>query len=66
VESAAAVDATWSESARALRELAQQCYLLIGLADDARLKSHLLDLGLGLERRISVIEGGSPVTGRRA
>jgi hypothetical protein len=47
------------ESARNLRDLAQQCYLLIGLTDDPRLKAHLLDLGLELEQRIGLIERGS-------
>ena len=44
------------ESMHDLRDLAQQCYLLIGLTGDARLKAHLLDLGLELEQRIALIE----------
>src|SRR6266851_1533663 len=47
------------ESARHLRDPAQQCYLLIGLTDDAQVKSHFLDLGLALERQVGLIEGGT-------
>jgi len=56
MDTAEAVRATLVESVHDLRDLAQQCYLLIGLAHDARLKSHLLDLGLELEQRIALIE----------
>lgn len=44
------------ENTHDLRDLAQQCYLLIGLTRDARVKSHLLDLGLEIEQRIGLIE----------
>lgn len=54
------------ESARNLRDLAQQCYLLIELTDDPRLKAYLLDLGLQLEQRIGLIERGSARVRRRA
>jgi hypothetical protein len=33
--------------------------LLIGVTDDLRVKSHLLDLGLRLEQWVRLIEGGS-------
>jgi hypothetical protein len=51
-----AAEETLVESMHDLRDLAQQCYLLIGLTRDARVKSHLLDLGLELEQRIGLIE----------
>jgi hypothetical protein len=51
-----AAEETLVESMHDLRDLAQQCYLLIGLTCDARVKSHLLDLGLELEQRIGLIE----------
>jgi hypothetical protein len=59
VDAAAATAAArekFNESARDLRDLAQQCYLLLGLTDDPWLKSHLLELGVGLEQRIRRIE----------
>ena len=56
MDTADAVRETLIESMNELRDLAQQCYLLIGLTRDARLKSHLLDLGLELEQRIGLIE----------
>jgi hypothetical protein len=59
VEIAAVAHETLVESARELRDLAQQCYLLIGLTDDARLKMHLLDMGVDLEQRIRLIERGA-------
>ena len=55
-ESAEAVNDAWADCARDLRDLAQQCYLLIGLAEDVEMKSHLLDLGLRLEQRVQRIE----------
>jgi len=66
VESVAAIQERSLESARHLRDPAQQCYLLIGLTDDAQVTSHLLDLGLALERQVGLIEGGPPVARRRA
>jgi len=66
VESVAAIQERSLESARHLRDPAQQCYLLIGLTDDAQVKSHFLDLGLALERQVGLIEGGAPVARRRA
>src|SRR6266851_1181913 len=59
VESVAAIQERSLESARHLRDPAQQCYLLIGLTDDAQVKSHLLDFGLALERQVGLIEGGT-------
>jgi hypothetical protein len=56
MDTAEAVRETLVESMHELRDLAQQCYLLIGLTRDARLKSHLLDLSLELEQRIGLIE----------
>ena len=56
MDTAEAVRETLVESMHDLRDLAQQCYLLIALTRDARLKSHLLDLGLELEQRIALIE----------
>lgn len=56
MDTAEAVRETLVESMHDLRELAQQCYLLIGLTRDHRLKAHLLDLGIELEQRISLIE----------
>ncbi|HWG79653.1 MAG TPA: hypothetical protein VN681_07765 [Stellaceae bacterium] len=56
MDTADAVRETLIESMNELRDLAQQCYLLIGLTRDARLKSHLLDLGLEIEQRIGLIE----------
>ena len=55
MDTAEAVQETLIESMHDLRDLAQQCYLLIGLTRDPQLKSHLLDLGLELEQRISLI-----------
>jgi hypothetical protein len=66
VESAEAVREAWADSARDLRERAQQCYLLIGVTDDLRMKSHLLDLGLRLEQRVRLIEGGPPAARQEA
>ena len=55
-----AVRETLAESLHELRDLAEQSYLLIGLTRDARLKPHLLDLGLELEQRIGLIERRAP------
>ena len=60
MDTAESVQETLAESMHDLRDLAQQCYLLIGLTRDARLKSHLLDLGLELEQRINLIERRAP------
>jgi hypothetical protein len=60
MDTAEAVRETLSESMHDLRDLAQQCYLLIGLTRDPRLKSHLLDLGLELEQRIDLIARRAP------
>lgn len=56
MDTAEAARETLVESLHDLRDVAQQCYLLIGLTRDARLKSHLLDLGVELEQRIALIE----------
>ena len=60
MDTAEAVRETLAQSTHDLRDLAQQCYLLIGLTSDAQLKSHLLDLGLELEQRIGLIERRMP------
>ena len=39
-----------------LCNIAQQCYLLIGLTDDPRLKTYLLEIGLTLERQMQSLE----------
>ncbi|HKW54915.1 MAG TPA: hypothetical protein VJO12_14580 [Stellaceae bacterium] len=56
MDTAEAVREILVENTRDLRDLAQQCYLLIGLTREPRLKSRLLDLGLDLEQRIGLIE----------
>ncbi|HEX7967994.1 MAG TPA: hypothetical protein VF502_07230 [Stellaceae bacterium] len=56
MEFAETVNEAWAECARDLRDIAQQCYLLIGLAEDPEMKLHLLDLGLRLEQRAQLIE----------
>jgi len=56
VDSAEGTNKRWAERITDLRNMAQQCYLLIGLTDDPRLKNYLLELGLGLERHIQSIE----------
>jgi hypothetical protein len=56
VDSVGANNSRWAERAMALRNMAQQCYLLIGLTDDPRLKTYLLEIGLGLEHHVGSIE----------
>ena len=48
-----------SRRAPQLYEIAQQCYLLIGLTDDPRLKTYLLEIGLTLEHLQSIESGPS-------
>jgi hypothetical protein len=47
---------SWDERLMDLRNMAQQCYLIIGLTSEPTLKSHLLEIGLGLEHQIRLIE----------
>lgn len=56
MDTAASVHEILVENTHDPRDLAEQCYLPIGLTRDARVKSHLLDLGLELEQRIGSIE----------
>ncbi len=57
MKSAEAMREAWSHFTLDLRDLAQQCYLLIALTEDSEMKAHLLELGLELERRAGLIEG---------
>jgi hypothetical protein len=57
VDSVGANNSRWAERAMDLRNMAQQCYLLIDLTDDPRLKTYLLEIGLGLEHYVGSIEG---------
>jgi hypothetical protein len=56
VDSAERINNRWAGRIAGLRNMVQQCYLLIGLTDDAKLKTYLLELGLDLERHVQSIE----------
>ena len=49
-------ESRWAERVMNLRNMAQQCYLLICLTSDSNLKDHLLEIGLGLEHLIRSVE----------
>lgn len=56
METAEAIREAWTHFPLDLRDLAQQCYLLIGLTEHREMKAHLLQLGLELERRAVFVE----------
>jgi hypothetical protein len=52
----AANENRWGERLMDLRDITQQCYLLIPLTKNSTLKNHLLELGLEVENQIRLIE----------